>query len=173
LTIIREACQSYQRSSQRFVQSAFVLLALTAIVKVISALGTARILDQPEPLFQMMTHRQMMFMAAGLEVFVIWMMWRERSPVGRAALVAWLGMVFLIYQAGLWWVAYDGPCPCLGNITAALGIPAATAGLLTKGMLVYLLAGSAFVLICARGSNATGNGTEGARAGEFAQKNTS
>lgn len=62
-------------------------------------------------------------------------------------LLAWMTTNFLLYRLGLWWLDWKRPCPCLGNLTDALGISPAMADTIGKGLLAYLLVVSYALLI--------------------------
>lgn len=130
-----------------FLGSAVVILAITAVAKVVSATGDTRILAEADPLLNMLSTRQVMLLAVVLEVCAIAFILRERGTVLRAAGVAWVGTVFTAYRLGLWWIDYQGPCKCLGSVTDAIGIPPATAEVVSKVVLGYLLAGSCAILL--------------------------
>jgi hypothetical protein len=78
---------------------------------------------------------------------VAWIVFRGRAaPLTQLSAVAWIGTVFLCYRIGLWAVAYEGECSCLGHLADPLGVSPSTADWVAKGMLAYLLAGSACFL---------------------------
>jgi hypothetical protein len=136
-----------------FCATAVLVLALTAVTKGIGAAGEARILAQPDPLLGMLTNRQVLLLAAVLELLVIGLVVGERHRVRKAAILAWISSVFLAYRVGLQQIGYHGSCGCLGNITDTLGIAPATADLVSGGMLAYLLIGSYSILLWEAVSN--------------------
>jgi hypothetical protein len=130
-----------------FIVSTLMILALTAMAKGIAASGNACILSNADPVLDMFTNRQVMLLAAVLELVVIGVVVWQRDLVRKAAFIAWIGRVFLAYRVGLWSIGNKGSCGCLGNVTVTLGITPATADLVSGAMLAYLLVGSYAILI--------------------------
>jgi hypothetical protein len=130
-----------------FTASAVLILAITAVLKVLAASGKARILAQPDPLLVFFSTRQTMISAALLELAVVGLILWERDRLRQVALVAWIGTVFLVYRAGLWWVGHEGACPCLGNVTRSIGLSPTMEDLGVKVLLGYLVLGSYCVVI--------------------------
>ena len=91
--------------------------------------------------------RQSMLLAAALEIVVVVLVLRARDIVRKAALLLWIGSVFLVYRMGLWWVGFEGSCRCLGNMGDVFGISPENADWIAKGILVYLVVGSAAILL--------------------------
>jgi hypothetical protein len=117
------------------------LLFITAIAKLASAVGGARILQIPHPIVSI-SFRDMFWIAGLLELVVAFVCFFSKQIGLQAGLVAWLATSFLIYRLGLLWVGYHKPCSCLGNLTDALHIPPQTADTTMKIILAYLLIGS-------------------------------
>ena len=51
------------------------------------------------------------------------------------------------YRIGLWWIGWQKPCSCLGNLTDALHISPQVADNVMKGLLAFMLIGSVSLLI--------------------------
>lgn len=119
-----------------------MILAVTAVLKLAAATGEARILAQADPLLAVFSNRRMMVLAALIEGFVVALILWERDRLRQAALVAWIGTVFLAYRLGLWWIGHEGSCPCLGNVTHSIGLSPSMEDLGVKILLGYLLLGS-------------------------------
>lgn len=128
-----------------FIRSAGLLLLLTAIAKFISASGSSRILQVPDPIITISYGH--IFWIVGTIEFVIAVICLCGKQAGlQLSLVAWLSTVFLIYRIGLLWIGYQQPCKCLGNLTDALHIPESLANQTMQVILFYLLLGS-YVLL--------------------------
>jgi hypothetical protein len=134
-------------AARALVQTAVLLLTLTAAAKIFAASGESRILGQADPLFGLLTMRQSMLLAAALEIVVVVLVTRAPTALRKAVLLLWIGSVFLVYRIGLWWVGFEGSCRCLGNLGDVFGISAETADWIAKGILGYLLVGSAAILL--------------------------
>jgi hypothetical protein len=146
------SCIALQQGRQKpiawvFIGTALLLLAVTALAKILAATAEARILGQPDPLLGLILMRQSMLLAAALEIVVVVLVWRAPTVLRRAGLLLWIGSVFLLYRIGLWWVGFEGSCRCLGNVGDVFGISAETADWIAKGILVYVLVGSAAILL--------------------------
>jgi len=117
------------------------ILAASALFKLISAAGRARILSEPDPIFGM-RNQQMFFWLGFLELAVAFVLVFSRNLRLQLVLIAALSTNFLFYRAGLWWLATPRPCPCLGNAAAWVHLAPKTLELVTKGAMVCLLAAS-------------------------------
>jgi len=126
------SCVALQQGRQKpiawvFIQTALLLLAVTALAKILAARAEARILGQPDPLLGLILMRQSMLLAAALGVVVVVLVYRAPNVLRRAGLLLWIGSVFLVYRIGLWWVGFEGSCRCLGNMGDVFGISAENA----------------------------------------------
>jgi hypothetical protein len=124
-----------------FVYSAGVLLAITAIAKLIGSEGSARILQNSDPILAI-SFRHIFWIVGTLELSVALVCFFGKRVGLKAYLVAWLATGFLVYRFGLMLVGYHKPCSCLGNLTDALHIPPPMADTAMKIILAYLLIGS-------------------------------
>lgn len=124
-----------------FIVSSGILLFLTAIAKLISAGGSARILQEPDPILTFKYYH--VFWIVGLfELAAALICIFGKKIELQAGLVALLATNFVFYRLGLIWVGYRRPCKCFGNLTDALHIPPQTADTAMKIILAYLLIGS-------------------------------
>jgi len=124
-----------------FLQSAGVLLLITAFAKLASSFGSAHVLESSEPLLSI-SFRHIFRIVGAIELVIAFICLFGKSISLRAVFVAWLATVFVLYRFGLWWIGYHKPCNCLGNLTDALHIPPQTADTAMKIILAYLLIGS-------------------------------
>jgi hypothetical protein len=126
-----------------FIRSAGALLIITAVAKFISACGSARILENGDPIL-VVPFRYVFLIVGALELTIAFTCFFSRRVGLSAKLVAWLSTNFAFYHLGLLWVGYQRPCSCLGlgNLTDALHIPPQTADTAMKIILAYLLIGS-------------------------------
>jgi hypothetical protein len=122
-----------------FIRAAGAVLLVTALAKLVSALGEASILSKSDPLFYFISNRQLLFLAAILELLVGIVAWRACDCRVAGGLVAWIATLFAAYRTGLWLVGYHGTCNCLGHTTDALGISPQAADHFMVGILLYLL----------------------------------
>jgi methylamine utilization protein MauE len=129
-----------------FSYSAGILLSATAMAKLISAAGSAQILEFPDPILAM-PFRDVFWIVGFVELVVAFMCFSKQSPALQAGAVAWLATNFVAYRFGLLWLGNHKPCPCLGNLTGALHISTKAADFIMNGILAYLLVGSYTMLL--------------------------
>ena len=121
--------------------SAGVLLLTTAIAKLISAFGTAAVLEIPDPILDI-SFRHLLWITGTSELLVaLFCIFGNRINF-QAWLVAWFATNFLVYRIIFILAGYKKPCPCLGNITDVLHISPKIADTAMKIILAYLLIGS-------------------------------
>jgi hypothetical protein len=124
-----------------FILSAGCILLITGLAKVISAFGTAKILDYNDPLFGI-SFKHLMLLIGVIELVIsvvcLWSKWIRL----QAGLLALLATNFWAYRIGLLCVGYHRPCSCMGNLTDALHISPWVADSMMKVVLAYLLIGS-------------------------------
>lgn len=133
--------------------TAVTVLLTTAGAKLISASGSAPILDWPDPLFGL-ANRQMLLLAAALEVGVVLALAAPMSGKYKHLLVCWLSANFVVYRLALHLVSPGRPCPCLGSLTERLNLGAQATGILLWSIALYLLLGSAGLLVTRRSAPA-------------------
>jgi hypothetical protein len=129
-----------------FLKSAGWALALTALGKAVSAIGSARALDVADPLIGI-PFRQLLLLV-GLGEFLIGFscLFTDRRRLSLLA-VAWIATGFLLYRLGLWLVGWHHPCQCMGAFAGMLHLSDHAADNIMKGVLAYLLVGSYGILL--------------------------
>lgn len=129
-----------------FLLSAAVLLFITGGAKLVSVFGRTAILTKPDPILGMPF--QYLFVSAGsIELFVsaICLLFRNGKLPLFSVFV--LSLNFLAYRMALRFAHWDGYCPCLGTLTAAIHISPQRADFWLTVVLGYLLIGSLLLLI--------------------------
>ena len=129
-----------ERWEKFFILSAGCILLVTGLAKVISASGKAAILENTDPLFGI-SFRHLMLLAGITELVVSGACFLRAKRNHSLNLVTWLATAFLVYRAGLWYIGWRRPCPCMGYVTDALHIHSQTADTIMKIILAYLLFG--------------------------------
>jgi hypothetical protein len=127
--------------SRRFVLSAGGILLITGLAKVVSAFGKAKVLGVTDPIFGV-SFGYLMLLVGTLELVVAGICLFSKRQNLSLGLTAWLATSFLAYRIGLWYVGWQRPCSCLGNLADALHIPPNVADGALKIILLYLLIGS-------------------------------
>ena len=115
-------------------------LSVTLIAKLVSALGDARMLNEPDPVFSI-SNRKLMVLAAVIELMVAVVCFFGKRPAIKSGSLMWLASIFFAYRIGLYFLDNGKHCPCLGNLTDALHIRPETADIALKGILLYFLIG--------------------------------
>lgn len=118
-----------------------ILLFFTAAAKLISSFGDAEILQRPDPLLGI-SNQHVFWIVGTLELAIALVCLSGRMLALKAGLVAWLATAFIAYRLGLWWIGYEKPCSCLGNLTDLLLIPRETAHTAIMVILAYLFMAS-------------------------------
>jgi len=124
-----------------FVFSAVILLLITGVAKLISAFGTAYVLQSPEPITGF-SFRAFFLVTGTIEIIAALFCLLTKQAQTRIRLVALLATNFMVYRIAVYWTGYHLPCPCLGDLAGALRISASTADLIMKCVLAYLIIGS-------------------------------
>jgi hypothetical protein len=128
------------KTSRYFLYSAGIILLFTSVAKIVSALGTARILDISDPILPL-SFRNVFWAIGGIEM-VVGIACIFCNNIGfKSGLVAWIATAFLVYRLGLIFIHYHRPCKCLGNLTDALGISPYIANIFMRFLVIYLLIG--------------------------------
>jgi len=133
--------RSNRSSSKAFIVSAGAILAITGIAKVWSGLGQSKLLAVSDPILGIQFGHLML--AVGLaEIVIALVCFFSKAQTMALGFVAWLATNFVFYRLGLWWMDWQRPCSCLGNLTDALHLSPQLADTIMKGVLAYLLVGS-------------------------------
>jgi len=134
------------RFVQIFLYSAVLILCVTAMAKLVSASGNARILSTADPLLGV-PNRIVLIGVGVLELVLAGVILFSKNHGIKPYLIAWFASNLVIYHLGLWWGNVAAPCACLGTVTNALPFSPNTIEWIMKGILAYLLLGSYGVLI--------------------------
>jgi hypothetical protein len=149
-----------------FLLSVVAIFATTGCLKLIASVGSARYLDLADPITRM-PFRQLLLAVGVTEIAVAAVSAQSRFARTAAWPIAWLATGFSAYRFALWWIGWQKPCDCLGNLTEALHISPVVADNVMKGVLAYLLIGSCLVLWLDRKRNKanSANGAEATASG--------
>ena len=134
------------RTERRFLVSAGLLLALTAVAKMFSAIGSARALDTPDPLLGLPFRELLLLVGLAELLIAFFCLFTDRHLLSLRA-VAWISTNFLIYRLGLWLIGWHHPCACMGRLAGVLHLSDQAADNIMKGVLGFLLVGSYFLLL--------------------------
>lgn len=121
--------------------SSGLILGLTGVAKLWSALGTSRALIIADPLLGI-SYEHLLAVVAVIEIVAATLCFFGRSREVAVASVAYLSTNFLIYRIGLWWIGWKQPCGCMGSLTDALHIRPQTADHIALVLLIYMATAS-------------------------------
>ncbi len=128
-----------------FIISAAILLLITGMAKIISALGKSEVLGKPDPILGM--HYNYLLLSVGLiELGVAVFCLTTASQKMALGFVAVLSINFLSYRVGLWLIHWRGYCPCMGTLPQAIHLSREQADLFGQIIFIYLISGSFFLL---------------------------
>jgi len=133
------------RMLNSFIISAVVILCSTAFLKIATGLGESGVLSQQDPVFSFLTVRQVVLLAAGLEMGVVWslLFGKLQSTTTKLFWILWLSVVFGTYRI-LLSLAGISTCDCLGKV---LPFEPSTTRAISISLLVYLFSGSFLSLL--------------------------
>jgi hypothetical protein len=120
-------------------------LVLTAALKLLSALGDGPALSRGS-FAQILTNRQLLFLAALLELATVAGVWNVRDSAVKALLLGWIGSCFAVWRLGMHFAGY-GPCMCIGTAYDWLGLDPSTVEIVLQIFVGFLIIGSLLGLI--------------------------
>jgi len=140
--------QTTERLKLSFCASAVLILAFTLVSKLILASGSYPILDKTEPLTETLTNRQLIVIAAFVELGAVLGLVVASSTIRKLLIVAWIASAFLAYRSTLLILGIKSTCYCLGFVTIVLSRQLSDT--LSRILLGYLLFGSLICLLDSR-----------------------
>ena len=123
-----------------FTKSSGILLIFTALAKLFSIIGSARILMEQDPITGL-RFRYLLFIVALVELVVGLTCFFSKHAWFSMGLITWLATVFLAYRIVLKLVGYHKPCNCFGNFTDSIHVSPQIADTASQIILAYLLVG--------------------------------
>lgn len=132
-----------------YLVSAGVCLMATGLAKLVSASGTAHILETIDPVLGVQ-FRYVFWIVGAIEVLIALVCFVTNKVALQAGLIALLAFNCIAYRVGIAFSVYHKPCSCLGTLTQALRIAPDKADDVMKLMLVYLFIGSGGTLLWLR-----------------------
>ena len=128
-----------------YARLAGVLLLISGFAKIVSACGTSHILQMTDSVLNISYRFE--FWAVGIiEVAVAGFCFSKGCLLWRIGLVALLATNFTFYRIGMFWIGGRKYCPCMGNLTDAIGVSPQIADMVMKIILAFLLLGSYYNL---------------------------
>lgn len=119
---------------------AAILLTLTALAKLYSSGGNARVLLVQDELLHL-GYRPLMIGTAVVELGVAIFLLTNRSELKRSLVLLWLSANFAFYHLGNFLLGVH-LCPCLGRLTDRLPFPRGFAEIMLQVLVLYWCATS-------------------------------
>lgn len=123
-----------------FYKSAAALLLVTAMAKLYSAGGNAKLLQTQDQLLHL-GYRPVIIIAALIEVAVAALLFRNRSGLRRSLLLLWLSSNLIAYRLGNYLLGIH-TCACLGRLADRLPLPRGLADIVLQVLLLWWFVGS-------------------------------
>ena len=123
-----------------FIASAWVILLMAALIRLIIAAGDAPALSLPDALLGMPL-RYAVLVVGTVELVVAWVCLFGKSVGLSTVWLTWLGTVYLAFQAGLVWVHCQLQGTCLGSLTDPLHLARGDSGILVGLLPWYVVLG--------------------------------
>ncbi len=137
----------FRRLQALFLTGVAVFFLATAALKLITVLTESPFLGRTDALVHFLTVRQLLFLAALIELTFAWFVLRHCHTVMSLLLGLWLVALFAVYRLGLLAVGFEGQCPCLGRLLDSWPLAAAWADRLLVLALCFIGSGSIGFLI--------------------------
>ena len=118
-----------------FYKSAAALLLLTALAKLYSSAGSAKILGVQDQLLHL-GYRPLMILAAVVEVAVAVSLLGSSRDLRRSLVLLWLSGNFIAYHLGNYLLGIH-TCPCLGRLADRLPLPRGAADITLQVLVLW------------------------------------
>lgn len=123
-----------------FFKSAAVLLLLTALAKLYSSGGTAKILQVQDQLVHL-GYQPVLVLAALVEIAVAVFLLKSRNDLRRSLVLLWLSSNFIAYRLGNYLLGMH-TCPCLCQLADRLPLPRGLVDIFLLVLVLWWFAGS-------------------------------
>ena len=142
---IREPLNGQNRMYRFYLIACGVILFCSSLVKIISAFGSARILERSDSILTFFTERQTLIFGGLVELLVVLSLAFLKSVNARLFLLFWMGSQFLLYHFGM--NGAPQPCPCLGRASAWLHIQDSALNKFSIALASFIFLGAVFLLM--------------------------
>jgi hypothetical protein len=129
-----------------FVSSAGALLALTGSAYLVQFFSDIQSLDVIDPVFNI-SFRWLIFVIGILHLGTAVSCLFTTRKIFSLWLIVWVAMQFMIYRIGLWQMGWPRPYALVSIFTEGLSVSAAIGDAFVMASILYLLGGSAWVLL--------------------------
>lgn len=135
-----------------FLDATAVLLFCAAMLNLLSAAGSAPVLNQPDALLQLndklaLSNRWVLVLKAAFELFVSRLLLMEKNPWKKLGWMAWLATNLLIYRIVIWWLGAANFSDCVGNLIDWFTLSPRLLCALSTVLLALMFAGSYGLLL--------------------------
>ena len=123
-----------------------VLLILTAVGKLAGAVEWTAGHAAKEPVVHFISAREMLIVAAMLELLAVVGIWLSRTDLTKALWPFWLSMLFTGYRLELWYIGFTGYCSCFGSWSTWMHLSKEQVNLMAIFMIAFMLLGSTAII---------------------------
>jgi len=131
----RYQAMNSKKETNWFFKASAVMLVLTAMAKLYSSFGSAKVLVVQDELLHL-GYRPLLISVALLEIGVAAFLIRGRSDFRKCLVMFWLSGNFLSYHLGNYLLGIH-LCPCLGHLTDRLPLPNGLTAVLLQFLVLY------------------------------------
>jgi hypothetical protein len=129
-----------------FGDSAAALLAAVAAAFLLCNLATGALVQPHDALLTISTRTLIWILAAGAFALAMVCIFAGNSRF-KLALVLWFSLNLVVYELGLYWTEAHGAIGYLGGLAGTFGLSASAADGILRAVFLYLLTGSATLLV--------------------------
>jgi hypothetical protein len=113
--------EAKRRMQSYFFEATAVLLFCAAVLNLLSAAGSAPVLNEPDALLQLndklaLSNRWVLALKAAFELLVSGILLTGKKPRPKLVWMAWLATQLLVYRAGIRWLNAANFSDCVGNL---------------------------------------------------------
>lgn len=119
-----------------------IILLLSSIAKIISAFGSARILDTFNWVFHSFSERQVLFFTGTIELLIVAVLVFSKNVNIKLFVLFWLASQFLLYHYGI--TGAPASCPCLGRAAEWLHVQQQVLEKISMAFALFIFLGSLF-----------------------------
>jgi hypothetical protein len=143
---MKSKIQVQQKSIDVFIKLSILIFIVTGCAKLISVFGDSELLIQRDPIFQIVNFRVVMLFVGSIEILLAAYIFSVKSLKVVLLTIFIFSIMLILYRFGLYWIDYNKPCSCLGNVADMIGVSDVAADRIMILVLLFLFAGSSLSL---------------------------
>lgn len=127
-----------EKITKIYLRGCFYILFLTGFAKIVSSFGVEPILSRPDPIL-LMQNRFFFFLLGILELGICLVVLTKSAQQTKLFIISLFGSFLTVYRIGIWWIGWEGDCPCLGNISSLIDISPKYWNFIMQTAWIYIL----------------------------------